>query len=173
MAYLRLKERFENRAITFENHVPPDLPRIKVDHKRFSRLFDLLLEDEIVSLPRGSLITVRARMDESRDGVDSVRLEVEDNGPGLPPDALQLLFNPFMVRSDSPSEYGIRLMACFFIVHQHGGKIIARSQEGKGTTFLLRIPLDPAGLPLETENQMFLEKLFFDEERFESHLSAG
>jgi hypothetical protein len=78
-----------------------------------------------------------------------------------------------MIRSDSPSEYGIRLMACFFIVHQHGGKIVARSSEQHGTTFILTLPLNPAHLTMAEENRRFLEHLFFHEERFEDRPGAA
>ncbi len=64
-------------------------------------------------------------------------MQVSDNGPGLPKEALRLVFDPFVVRSDSPMEYGIHLMACYFIVHHHGGRIDAKSEEGRGTTFTL------------------------------------
>ena len=57
-------------------------------------------------------------------------MELEDNGPGLPQEALRNLFDPFMVRSDSPGEFGINLMACFFIVYHHGGIIRADSDVG-------------------------------------------
>ena len=63
--------------------------------------------------------------------------------PGLPKEALRLVFDPFVVRSDSPMEYGIHLMACYFIVHHHGGRIEARSEAGQGTTFTLRLPVNP------------------------------
>jgi signal transduction histidine kinase len=101
-----------------------------------------------------------------------MRIEITDNGPGLPEETLRILFDPFHVRSDSPSEFGIRLMACFFIVHQHGGKIIARSSQSQGTTFVLNIPLDPGKVSLAEENQLFLEKLIHTEEAFENHLSS-
>lgn len=160
------------RGLRAENHVSPALAHLTVDHKRFSRLFELLLEDELVSLPSGCCITfhARAQCDDTRE--PHVRIEVSDNGPGLPKDALRLLFDPFMVRTDSPSEYGLRLMACFFIAHQHGGKIIAQSTEGKGTTFLLKIPLNPAHLPIVEENQLFLERVFLNEELWEKHLTG-
>lgn len=72
-----------------------------------------------------------------------MRLEIKDNGPGLPPETLRFLFDPFMVRTDSPSEYGIHLMACFFIMHHHGGRIEAASQPGQGTSITLHLPLNP------------------------------
>ena len=173
MAQGRLALRLQEKGIVIDNQVPTDLPPLTVDHKRFARLFDLLLEDELVSLPAGSRITFRARADLTDSAEPWVRVELEDNGPGLPEDELRFLFNPFVARNQSPSEYGIRLMTCFFIVHQHGGKIIARSSGQKGTTFVLRLPLHPDRLPLAEENERFLESLFFNEERFEDHLSAG
>lgn len=172
MAYRRLQGAFAEKQITFDNGVATDLPQLTVDHKRFARLFELLLEDEVVSLPAGSQVIVRAQTDEARPDCPYLRVELSDNGPGLPQDALRLLFDPFMVRSDSPSEYGIRLMACFFIVHQHGGKIVARSSKTSGTTFVLKLPLHPGKLSLAEENQVFLENLFFNEEAFEKHLSS-
>lgn len=163
----------EAKNIQVIDEIPADLPHLTVDHKRFSRLFELLLEDELVSLPTGSHLRLSARVQSEERQPQCIRLELEDDGPGLPREALHLMFDPFMVRSDSPSEYGIRLMACFFIVHQHGGKIVARSREGRGTVFVLRLPLNPAALPLAEENQRFLEKLFFNEEAWERHLTSG
>jgi two-component system probable response regulator PhcQ len=172
MAYERLQDQFQTKKLVLENNVPEDLPQLTVDHQRFSRLFELLLEDELVSLPAGSVIKIGAQCEKLQPEHPFIRVEIEDNGPGLPQDALRILFDPFMVRSDSPSEFGIRLMACFFIVHQHGGKIIARSTEDQGTTFILKLPINPTELSLAKENQMFLEKLFFNEEAFEKHLSS-
>ena len=80
-----------------------------------------------------------------------------DNGSGLSDEKLRCLFDPFMVRVDDPSEYGIHLMGCFFIVHHHGGRIEAASTEGKGTTFTLHLPVTPMS-SLNELNQGFLEK---------------
>ena len=40
---------------------------------------------------------------------------------GCQKEALRLVFDPFMIRSDTPLEYGIHLMGCFFIAHHHAG----------------------------------------------------
>jgi signal transduction histidine kinase len=71
-------------------------------------------------------------------------------------EAVRLLFDPFVVRSDSPSEYGINLMACYFIVHHHGGRIEAKSEEGRGTTFTMRLPLNPASTALSAPGEQEL-----------------
>jgi len=81
----------------------------------------------------------------------------------MPKEALKLIFDPFALRSDSPLEYGIRLMACFFIVHHHGGKIIAQSEDQKGTTFILKLPLNPAATPGGDESQGFLQRVLLND----------
>jgi two-component system probable response regulator PhcQ len=122
-----LKSGFEAKNIRVQNDIPDSLPPLKVDKPKFHRLFDLLLKDELASLPSGSQVVLSARALNGAPNKTGVQIQVTDNGPGLPQEALRLVFDPFVVRSDSPMEYGIHLMAVFFIVHHHGGKIEARS----------------------------------------------
>jgi len=97
---------------------------------------------------------------------------VRDDGPGLPQEALRLLFDPFVVRSDSPMEYGINLMACYFIVHHHGGKIEARSEEGRGTSFTLRLPTNPNQPAAVQESHDFLQKVLMNDRVWDKLLSS-
>jgi signal transduction histidine kinase len=146
---------------------------MNVDKAKFYRLFDLLLKDEIASLPDGSRITLSASaLNGARSDKQEIQVLVTDNGPGLPKEALRLVFDPFVVRSDSPMEYGIHLMACYFIVHHHGGKIDARSDEGKGTTFTLRLPTNPTQSPPVQNDQDFLHKVLLSETLWEKLISA-
>src|SRR6185295_8146747 len=97
-------------------------------------------------------------------------LTVQDNGPGIPQEALRLIFDPFVVRSDSPMEYGINLMACYFIVHHHAGKIEAHSEKGQGTLFTLRFPTNPNQPPQEQESQEFVQKVLLNDTLWEKLL---
>ncbi|HHY84329.1 MAG TPA: hybrid sensor histidine kinase/response regulator [Verrucomicrobia bacterium] len=162
-----LRSGFAAKKIEVQNDVSESLPVLKVDKPKFYRLFDLLLRDELASLPAGSRITISAR--ELNGSLDrrAVQIQVSDNGPGLPQEALRLVFDPFVVRADSPMEYGIHLMACYFIVHHHGGRIEARSENGRGTVFTIRLPLDPNEVPSGTTDTEFLRKVLLNDSLWE------
>jgi two-component system, probable response regulator PhcQ len=169
----QLKEAFAARQLQVENQIPASLPGLKVDRPKFHRLFELLLKDELASLPPGSRVTLSATLlDSAQPDKQEIQVQVSDNGPGLPKEALRLVFDPFVVRSDSPMEYGIHLMACFFIVHHHGGRIEARSEEGRGTTFTLRLPINPEQAPPSPAEHEFLQKVLLSESLWEKLISA-
>ena len=170
---LRLKAGFTAKRIEVDNQVPVSLPMLNVDKPKFCRLFELLLKDEMASLPAGSRVTLSATLlSGARADKQEVQVQVSDNGPGLPKEALRLVFDPFMVRSDSPAEYGIHLMACYFIVHHHGGRIDAASEGGRGTTFTLRLPVDPNSAPPPKNEQEFLQKVLLSETLWEKLISS-
>ena len=167
------KLNFEAKKITVVNEIPADLPEIGADAHKFHRLFELLLRDELASLPGGATVTFSGRhVTDTTSGLPEVEILLRDNGPGLPKEALRLLFDPFVVRMDIPSEYGINLMACFFIVHHHGGRIEAQSDESKGTTFIIRLPVNPSQTPTE-DRQEFLQKILLNETLWEKLISTS
>lgn len=167
-----LKSALAAKNIQVQNDIPETLPPLKVDKPKFYRLFDLLLKDEIASLPAGSCVAFSARQINGSMEKQAIQIQVSDNGPGLPQEALRLVFDPFVVRSDSPMEYGIHLMACFFIVHHHGGKIEARNENGKGTTFTIRIPTDPNVAPATVSDTDFLRKVILNDSIWEKLISS-
>jgi two-component system probable response regulator PhcQ len=169
----KMESRLRQQAVTVDLHIPDELPAMQVDRKKFERLFELLFEDELVFLPAGSRIAVSAEVREGKSDQAEIRIEVRDNGPGLPQESLRTIFDPFSVRNNSPSEYGIRLMACFFIVHYHRGKIVAQSAEGKGTTFTLRLPVNPRGIPAGEESDLFLQKVQLNDEMWSKLLASN
>jgi len=172
-AILRLKDGFAAKQIQVESHIPVSLPELNVDKPKFCRLFELLLKDEIASLPAGCRVTISAkRFNGARADKQEIEVRVSDNGPGLPKEALRLVFDPFVVRSDSPTEYGIHLMACYFIVHHHGGRIDAASEKGRGTTFTLRLPVNPNLAPSPQNEQEFLQKVLLSETLWEKLISS-
>jgi two-component system, probable response regulator PhcQ len=167
----KLKDSFAAKSIRVENNIPDSLPALTVDKPKFFRLFELLLKDEVVSLPAGSHVTLSAQP-ATGAGVSEIQVQLQDNGPGLPQEALRIIFDPFVVRSDSPMEYGINLMACYFIVHHHSGRIEAKSEKGQGTTFTLRLPINPNQAPQKEESQEFLQKVLLNDTVWEKLLAS-
>ena len=163
-----LREAFTARRITVENHVADSLPAMRVDRPKFDRLIDLLLKDELAMLPAGSNIQIVAQV-QGRD----IEMKITDNGPALPPAALQVVLDPFTVTSGVPSEYGINLMACFFIAHHHGGKIDAESRPG-GNTFTVRLPIKPERqVAAPAEDSDFMKRALLNDNLWDKLLTSG
>ena len=167
-----LKEPFAARKIVIENKIPGSLPALRADKSKFYRLFELLFKDELAMLPAGSKISLTAELQNTAARPEIV-LQITDDGPGLPPEALSVIFDPFVVSGGAPSEYGINLMACFFIVHHHGGKIEARSLPGRGNAFTLRLPLQPETAPPSADETAFLQKAMLNNGVWENLLAGG
>jgi len=166
------QEPFAARRIEIENRIPDSLPALSVDQPKFFRLFELLLKDELAMLPAGCRICLSAELQNAGTKPEVV-VKITDNGPGLPQEALSVIFDPFVVRGSVPSEYGINLMACFFIVHHHGGKIEAQSQPGQGTTIILHLPLKPEPAGPAPDEAEFLQKALLNESLWEKLLASG
>ena len=168
-----LKDGFAGKGITVENAVDENLPILHVDKAKFYRLFELLLKDEMATLPRGKHVKISARaLPGASAEKGEVEVQVTDNGPGMPKEALRLVFDPFVVRSDTPMEYGIHLMACYFIVHHHGGKIDARSEDGQGTTFTIRLPIHPENLAPTPDDNDLMQKVVLSDGLWEKLISS-
>jgi two-component system probable response regulator PhcQ len=169
-ALATFRDPFATRRIEVENRISDSLPALKVDRPKFRRLFELLLKEELSTLPAGSRVSFSAELE---DGAKpEIVVQITDNGPGLSQDALRVVFDPFVIRDSVPSEYGINLMACFFIVHHHGGKIDAKSHPGRGTTFTLRLPLLPERAVTPPDESDFLQKALLNGELWQK-LIAG
>ena len=69
-----------------------------------------------------------------------VSLEVHNNGPAIPPEVMEKIFVPFY--STKPEGSGIGLSLCRQIINNHQGQILVESEEGKGTTFRVLLPLN-------------------------------
>jgi two-component system probable response regulator PhcQ len=163
----RLAAELAAKNIGAQTDIPDDLPELTVDRPRFSRIFELLLRDEAISLPHGAQIRLAARVVPGPEAnLPVMQVTFSDNGPGLSEEALQLVFNPFLLRADSPQEYGINLMTVYFLVHHHGGRIEARNEPGGGTTFTIHLPVNASessqsrGKPESTGQSLLNESLW-------------
>jgi two-component system, probable response regulator PhcQ len=167
----RTRTKTPDKTIIIENNIPPGLAKMRADRYKLTRFFELLLKDEILNLPDQGKVTLSATEQTSEQGT-TVKLVIEDNGPGLAADSVRSVFDPFLVRYDNPEEFGINLMACFFLIYHHGGKIEVQSQPGSGTKFTAILPVNPGERSLVQNDREFLPQLLANETLWEKLLAG-
>ena len=173
-ATAEIGDEISKRRIQVINQIPPGLPSPKVDEPKMRKLFQLILREELANLPDGATIRFEASAQEAQGTKPAgVELVIHDNGPGLPKDAILSVFDPFFVRNDSPNEFGIYLMACYFIVYHHGGSVLVLPANEGGLTFRIWLPLAPvSGTPTE-ESEDFLVRVMTNERLWEKLLATA
>jgi two-component system NtrC family sensor kinase len=129
-------------GIEIIDDVPADL-NLQIDPQRLQEVFLNLLMNAIQAIikPPGQ-IRIAARVDEEHQ---IALITFEDTGQGIPPEALDRIFDPFFSLKEEGFGTGLGLSIVYGIVEKHQGKISVESTEGEGTRFLIRIPLLPAG----------------------------
>jgi len=91
-----------------------------------------------------AIITLRGNLDIEKH---KVRLEVEDNGPGIPPEIITSIFDPYFTTKDVGQGSGLGLAITHEIITKHGGNISVESELGKGTRFVITLPTEKCYLP--------------------------
>lgn len=107
---------------------------------RLAQVFVNLLRNALIAVPAGSgAITVRAEA-AALHGRDAVRVTVEDNGPGIPPEILPEVFDAFVSDRLDAQGTGLGLTVAQGIVHRHGGEIRAYNREQGGAALEVVLP---------------------------------
>ena len=137
----RLDRQFEEKGVTLETDVPPDLPLVRAGEDRVGQVLLNLVGNALQYTPSGGRVSLAAR----REG-ESVRFSVRDTGIGIPPEHLPHVFERFYrvdkSRSRAGGGSGIGLTIGRHLVEAHGGQIEAASDgPGQGSTFSFTLPV--------------------------------
>ncbi len=128
----------EKKQITLLTELPPTPILILIDAERMIQVVTNLVTNAINYTPPEGNIVVRLYTDETSD---EVVIEVQDNGPGIAPEAQDLIFQPFFrVDTTKTIGTGLGLSISREIVELHGGTISLQSEVNQGTTFHIRLP---------------------------------
>ena len=120
-----------------------DLPSVKADRVQMVQLFQNLIGNALKFSREDDSAHVKIYAQEVRDANGAYEICVEDNGIGFDEKYLDKIFHPFQRLHGRGSDYegvGMGLAICKKIVERHGGEITARSESGKGSTFMVRFP---------------------------------
>lgn len=142
LAVAQLGPRANGRQITIV--APPELPMAMVDADGLRQVLDNLLVNALKYTPAEAPIRVECS-ESTHDGEPALLIRVEDEGPGIPEDQLQGIFQPFIQLEGSEGRQaggvGLGLAICSRIVDAQGGRIWAESTPGLGVAFVVSLPL--------------------------------
>jgi PAS domain S-box-containing protein len=149
--------------VALEWQLAPDLPSAMLDAAQMQVVFRNLIANALQAMPEGGRLTISARtisdfrfkisdLPTTPHGVETrdhkseilkqqsaIEIRISDTGVGIPPDALDKIFQPLY--TTKAKGIGLGLAMCKTIIEAHGGAIAAESTVGKGATFIVRLPV--------------------------------
>jgi PAS domain S-box-containing protein len=125
--------------ISIHTEFPPDLPVVLADYFEIQQVFiNIILNAEAAMIDASGSGTLKISGKAVNNHVD---ISFSDNGPGITKENMRYLFNPFFTTKEVGKGTGLGLSICYGIIASHGGKIYARSEYGKGATFVVELPV--------------------------------
>jgi signal transduction histidine kinase len=112
-------------------------PKVRVDKEKMKRVFVNIIKNAIDAMPKGGVLEIKCK---TLDG--KMKIAFKDTGEGIKKELLERLWLPFF--TTKAKGMGLGLPVCKRIIEAHGGKILAESQFGKGTTFTIVFPVEPS-----------------------------
>ncbi len=132
-----LRPSLRRRRVELRTEVPPDLPELQVDPAKLRQVLVNLIQNAAEAMPEaGGQVSVLASAF-PQEG--AVVLTVEDNGPGIAAEHLAQLFEPFFTTKFTGTGLGLAISKS--LIEQHGGRIEVNSEPGRGTSFLIFLPV--------------------------------
>jgi two-component system, sporulation sensor kinase E len=129
-----LRPELEDRGLKVVSELTSGLPPVLFDPAQLKQVLVNLIKNAMQATPPQGTLTLR-----SGSTQEAVWMAVSDTGPGIPPEQLNRIFEPFYTTKNKGT--GLGLLIVQRIIRDHGGRIELESTVGKGTTFKLWLPL--------------------------------
>jgi PAS domain S-box-containing protein len=137
-----LEYEFRKENIAVELKLAEGLPPVSADMDQIQQVMLNLLTNARDALPKGGQLLLSTEAVQA-NWQSMVELRVEDTGEGIPSEHMSNIFDPFFTTKPEGKGTGVGLAVCKGIIEAHGGTIWAESEEGQGTTFIIKLPAEP------------------------------
>jgi K+-sensing histidine kinase KdpD len=148
----RMKHSAEEHKLEID--VPENLPFVPVDYVQMEQVFTNLVSNSLKYAPSNTMICIQAKLEG-----DAIHVRVSNQGPQVPPEHLERIFDKFyrITAADRVTGTGLGLSICKGIIEAHGGRIWAENMSD-GFAFNFTLPLTwegalPPQLPMDTETE--------------------
>jgi len=120
-----------------------DLPMTTADPSQLQQVFLNLIMNAETEM---KLAHDKGKLSIKTEHVDNIiRISFKDNGPGIAKEILESIFDPFFTTREVGEGTGLGLSICYGIIKEHGGRIWAESEPGKGATLIIELPVTEDG----------------------------
>jgi two-component system, NtrC family, sensor kinase len=117
-------------------NVDKELLLVNADEGQIQQAVIALATNAIDAMPNGGTLCFNAHKQSNR-----ILIEIKDTGFGISPENLPKIFDPFFTTKEVGKGTGLGLAVCYGIITEHGGRLSVRSTIGKGTTFIMYLPI--------------------------------
>ena len=118
------------------NTILPQLPLINCDPGQISQVLMNIITNSIQAITVNGIITIETRLENN-----NVDIIITDNGCGIPEENMNKIFDPFFTTKKPGEGTGLGLSISYGIIKSHKGSIDVKSEVGKGTTFIIKLPV--------------------------------
>ena len=129
------KNDFLEKRITVETNFDENIPPIEGYKYLLNRVFMNLMNNAIDAVEKDGKITIS-----TESHTHEVKFIIEDDGCGIPQQALPKIFDPFFTTKSIGKGAGLGLAVCYGIITKHNGSILIESTEGEGTKVIISLP---------------------------------
>lgn len=145
---------FENQALMHNVQVTTqlyeNLPSVVIDPSQVQRVFINMIVNAAEAMNGNGQLCVSTKHDLERE---SIEITFSDTGSGISEENLEKIFDPFFTTKETGHGVGLGLAISYGIIKEHGGTISVESEVGKGTTFIIRLPITTIQSTKQNENQ--------------------
>jgi two-component system NtrC family sensor kinase len=138
LSMVKNQSKFHN--VKIESHLSRDIPTVTADPNQIQQVIINMLSNAADAMKDRGEITIATRSI-SENGAEFIEMEFTDTGPGIIPEHMGRIFEPFFTTKAVGKGTGLGLPVSYGIVKRHGGDIIVKSKAGRGTSFVIRLPL--------------------------------
>ena len=116
------------------------IPKILFDGNQMQQVLMNIIINAADAMPGGGTITVKSSLSKEDTFIE---VRIADTGCGIPKELIDRIYDPFFTTKESRKGTGLGLAVSYGIIKKHQGFILVESEEGKGTTFTIRLPVNP------------------------------
>ncbi len=134
---LMMEKQMREANIKVKTSFDQKIPEVMASTNQMRQVFLNIFKNAKEAMPRGGTLSVRTSQEDSR-----VLIRIHDTGTGIPEEIRGKIFEAFFTTKQKVKGVGLGLSVCYGIIKDHGGDIKVESQEGKGTTFAISLPIE-------------------------------